>query len=402
MMKLIGMLVVLLVASTGGGCARTLEQQRVDATLAIAALEKGDFESAGRHADEVLGRGDDNAYAHLVRAFQRYHDTMSRLFADFQTVVIAAMGLGRSNARYLKTALAQAEASLESVEEDLAAATRPDIVLDFCPGCWNRDWNQDGRIDSRDEWLFAVDLDADGNEIPAGDSRRHPTFRFDVGDVVWARAFIAFHRAALDLALAFSWLDLAPQVLNTSSSDRIVIPLIEPPRVSSARDRILEGIDLAAQSRELILAETDDEREWLPSPTQKDHAIPMSVDSQLFDTWDGILNDVRRLLKAEEGLSAAEMISLDDSTQISHPPTGYINLGKMFDEPKDIVVEIETIDALDHDKNTDALFKQFFGKYYVSNMKPSPILKRAARMKDEIDSGLEPMERKLRYLLWLN
>ena len=55
-----------------------------------------------------------------------------------------------------------------------------------------------------------------------------------------------------------------------------------------------------------MLAEVDDDREWLPNPKQKSHAMPLTVDDALFDTWGGVLSDVRKLLLGQEGLSVAD------------------------------------------------------------------------------------------------
>jgi hypothetical protein len=47
-------------------------------------------------------------------------------------------------------------------------------------------------------------------------------------------------------------------------------------------------------------------------------------------------------------------------------------------------------------------FRVFFGVYHATSMKPSPLVARLVRMRAEIDRGDEALERKLRYLFWLN
>ncbi len=399
--KGIKLVILLSLLVTGFGCARNLQQQKTDAENALSALQDGDFETARKESAAVLEDDDDNPYGRLTRAVTQYRETMSQLFADMQTAVLAAAGLGRFNEKYLRAALTQAESELKRVGEDLAAATHPDISLDLCLGCWERDWNHDGRIDETDEWIMAIDLDAQGRTIPAGDERRRPTFRFDVGDVVWAGAFVQFHRAVLDLALAFQWSELAKQLIEQKDPEQFVIALVDASRVAEARQRILEGIELAEKSRALISAEIDDDREWLPNPKQRDHPIPMPVDEKLYATWGGLLGDVRRLVKGEEGVSVAEIVDIAE-LKCSNLPPGYISIGKMFDTPNDIVIEMEAIDDLDSCREPAIALNRIFGDSYIHEMKPSPILRRAARMKDEVDRGVESIERKLRYLIWLN
>ena len=48
------------------------------------------------------------------------------------------------------------------------------------------------------------------------------------------------------------------------------------------------------------------------------------------------------------------------------------------------------------------MLQDIFGNDYVRAMKPSPLVRRLARMSREVEHGEESLERKLRYLFWLN
>jgi len=99
---------------------------------------------------------------------------------------------------------------LEAVDRDLAVvAGDREFSLELCLACWERDWNRNGRIDEADRKLFELEFDGKGGELAEGDPRRRPTFRFDTGDAEWARAMIAFQRAAGELVLAYQWSDRA-------------------------------------------------------------------------------------------------------------------------------------------------------------------------------------------------
>jgi hypothetical protein len=50
----------------------------------------------------------------------------------------------------------------------------------------------------------------------------------------------------------------------------------------------------------------------------------------------------------------------------------------------------------------EGALRSVFGVYYVEKMKPSPLVGRLARVRSEIDRGEDSLERKLRYLFWLN
>jgi hypothetical protein len=135
----------------------------------------------------------------------------------------------------------------------------------------------------------------------------------------------------------------------------------------------------------------------------------LPVDEKLYETWQGILDDVNTLVKGDEGLSVAEIAQLGGH-QWKIPPKGYINISLMLKNPKEIVIEPQAIGDIlaarymdiEDPTAVEKSLQQILGDYYVPEMKSSPLVKRLVRMKGEIDRRQEPLERKLRYLLWLN
>lgn len=85
-------------------------------------------------------------------------------------------------------------------------------------------------------------------------------------------------------------------------------------------------------------------------------------------------------------------------------PDVFIDLGAMLREPKDIVFDFDRIEhhAGDKRENVDAILRDVLGNGYKKSMKPSPIVSRLRRMKDELSRGEDTFDRKLRYLFWLN
>ncbi|MBI4704079.1 MAG: hypothetical protein HY744_23465 [Deltaproteobacteria bacterium] len=380
------------------------EQQRSDAARAVAALQQGDFAAARREAEAVLARDPSSPDAHLVAAIARYRQAMHLFYLDARTVVFGAAGAGGLNHRYLRATLEQTELELAQIDASLAvAATAPDISLELCLACWQIDWNHNRRVDRADELLFQIEIDEQGNPLPEDDARRRPTFRFDRGDVLWARAFVSFQRAALDLGLAYDWegLDEILAARDDRMPDRVVIRLAHPELVAEARRLLLAGLAFSDESRRAYLAETDDEREWVPSPRQRSHPLPLPVDQALYDTWEGVVGDLQRLVRGEEGLSVAELAQLGDH-QWKSPPQGYLDLGRMLAAPRDIVLWPKELERLDRAHDVEGALRSVLGDYYVRRMKPSPLVRRLQRMKGEMDRGEESMERKLRYLLWIN
>lgn len=390
------LLATLALPAAGCGGSMPLVKQREEASAASDDLRAGRFSEAEAKATAAIDRNGHNATARVVRAIARYVGTSRRLYG----LVFGDRRARRGpDATRLRVALEDAEQRLAAVEEDLAvAATEPSLSLELCLACWSVDWDQDGVVDRRDERLLEIEEDADGKEIPEGDPRRRPTFRFDVGDVHWARAMVSFQRAAIDLVLAYRFEDL--EVTKGKSSDgTYVIHLKDASRVRDAKRLILAGLDHADRTREAYLAETDDDREWVPSPRQASHPLPLPVDEALYATWKDVITDVRSLVHGSEGIDVAELARLAGA-KLKRAPHGFVDVGRLLSDPHDLSLSEE---ALEHaERDPDRALKSLFGDAYVAQMKPSGLPRRLLRMSQEIERGEESLGRKLRYLFWLN
>jgi hypothetical protein len=372
-------------------------------SAAVAALQAGRFEDATREAAAAIARNGGDASAHLVAAISRYKAAAHQLSADLRALMVG-LERGGVNHAYGRFALDNFEKELVLVDADLAAAARdPKVSLDLCLACWKIDWNGDGRVNRGDELLFQIEQDAAGAPIPDDDPRRKPTFRFDVGDVYWARAMLAFQDALVNVVRAFRWADLDPWLAKKDETRKVmIIHLEDKKRIALARARLLDGLGYADRARQEYLAETDDEREWVPNPRQKSHPLPLPVDEQLYRTWEGVTGDLRRLVASQEGLAVSALHKLAD--QEGNPPRGFLDLGRMLSDPKDLVLPVDDLERLiEHpSREPEKSLRGIFGSVYVNNMKPTPLLDRLARMKSELARGEETFERKLRYLFWLN
>ncbi len=386
-------------------CVTTQDQtMRINAIKPAAdALRAGKIADALTMSDKVVGQDGGNCYALMVRGIARYVSAIQKLSAD-----AAHVSSGRSQRRgfdlaFLRTAVRRMVAEFALVDSDLEKASCcKDVFLDLAPAQWMFDWNGDGRIDNRDTTLLEIELDAEGKPLPEEDRRRRPLYRYDDGDVHWARAFVNFQMAALNIALAYDW-----SIINTlmvegfKSLVEIRIKMLDKALITRARKEILTGLDCAEQARLSYLAETDDEREWIPNPRQKDHPMPLPVNEELYKTWEGVLGDVRKLVTGEEGLRLADVAELL-KLRIEPMPKGYLDFGRMFDHPRDIVINLNELATLEKSRDLEGMLRSVFGEYYLYGKKPSLITSRLKRMKREIDVGFESFGRKLRYLIWLN
>lgn len=379
---------------------------RSEASLrSVAALQAGDFDVAGLSAGEALGHDRGDAQAAAVRAVVGYKAAASHLHRELLGVIdTASRADGFDHAR-MRAALERTHQLLIAVDADLAVTAQDEaFALPLCLACWERDWNHSGEIDDGDRLLFQIEVDAEGEPIPEGEPRRKPRFRFDLGDVYWARAMVSFQRALLDLILAYRWTDVDLLFFGSASEVRqIVIHLDHPARVQSARTALLAGLDHADRARRAYLAESDDEGEWVPNPRQRNHPLPLPADDALYETWAGVLGDLRRLIDRKEAISVTEVAQLGDHVW-EHPPRGFVDVGLMLSKPRDIVFDLVELDRLDddHDQNIEQILASILGEYYVREGTPTALIRRLVRMKSEVERGEDSLERKLRYLFWLN
>jgi len=391
---------------SGCGAAPTLAARHIEAAPAVTALREGSFDDSMKQAGRVIEKDAQNPEALMVRAISRYRATMTQVALDGRTIVIGAFDGGNLNQRYLRSTAEQAEADLAAIEDDLAkVAESPDVSLELCLACYeNVDWTGDGRVNHRDELLLQIEVDERGEPLPEDDPRRTPTFRFDHGDVAWARAFIGFERAALDVILAYDYTALGDALADhRREPTRIYLKLVDRGRIGAAKSRLLEALGQSEAARQAYLRETDDDREWVPNPRQKSHPMPLPVDQALYDTWGGVLGDLQKIVRGEEGIAVADVAKLLQGEVRVTGARGYVDIGAMLENPRDITIEVRDLEALeDEPVNAGALLKSMLGEYYVDEMKPSPLPKRLARMKGEIDAHQEDIEHKLRYLFWLN
>jgi hypothetical protein len=375
---------------------RPLEVRAPEEAQTIALLREGRFSDAEQAATMIVTQHPDAAEARAVRAIARYKAAMHQLTIDVRTIAIAAAVARTINQPYLRSSFSTAEAELARVDDDLMNATDArDFTLELCIACWEVDWNQSGAVDDRDRALFEVEVDASDQPIPNGDPRRRPTFRFDFGDLYWARAMVAFQRAILDAVLARDLTELDVFANRRAPMpDRITIRVVDEARQKAGVERLKDALAFSRIEHTEYLAETDDDREWMPNPRQKNHPLPLPVDDALYENWRLILDDLDRLMKSDEGIDLSELAKLAQASSAADLH-GFADVGRFIQEPRDIVLELKTNDSAD-------FFRTALGDAYVEKMHPSPLPARLSRMKDEVDRGKESLERKLKYLLWMN
>ena len=100
-------------------------------------------------------------------------------------------------------------------------------------------------------------------------------------------------------------------------------PLLDGPRLETARQHLLTVIALSRRNWDCILAETDDRYEWIPSPKQRGVAPDARITMEMVTSWRAFLSEAEAIL---EGKILLPFWRED--------PRG-VNLGKVFSQPRD-------------------------------------------------------------------
>ena len=387
--------VILFVAACSTAPAPPPQRPTEDAP-ALAALRAAQFSHAIELANAQLAIAPRDAEAAAIHGLATYVEAATKA-ANALDVRHAFLLIDNAFTPAGQPALIALATQLEAVDRDLAVvADDPAFSLELCLACWHYDWNHDGAIDQRDDQLLQIERDASGALLPEQDPRRNPTFRFDHGDALWARAMVSFQRATLELVLAYRWSDAT----RGDTRSPVVIHLESAERVRHARELVLAGLDDSDASRRAYLAEADDDREWVPNPRQHSHPIPLEVDDRLYATWTGVVADVRDLMDGKRGLSLRELATAISPELTKLAPDAFIDVRRMFSEPTDITL---ANDAKGEDQaSMTRWLRGLLGHGYAEHMQASPLVQRLAAIRADLERGSDTLEHKLHYLLWIN
>lgn len=247
----------------------------------------------------ALARNEDRAAYAICNAIALASDAMTWWRQESGTLNFQKKEdreLIRARAESYLSRIAAIRGALERVK-----TAKPLFVIE--PGAWAVDLDGDGTVSMQERYFFwtpkrGLDMSPmvrAASEESYRKSYAAPVINVDQSDVYWALAYCNFAEAALHLALSYDFADDFSQVR-----------LVNAARVgSSAYPRLLAGLRYSAKLRESLLAETHDDREWIPNPRQTHTSFPLVMDEQTFATWGGLLKELQDLVEGKSLLGAA-------------------------------------------------------------------------------------------------
>lgn len=241
---------------------------------------------------------------------------------------------------------------LTQIKNTLEPIKDAQIKLPLRLGLTRIDFNADGKL-AEDESFWKTFSLLTG--IPATEqSAQNLAIAFDAGDVIWLRGYCNLLSAIAQVVLAYDESKLFdatahlvftqpktahPFLVNGRSpsggfdldiiSDIIAFvhlinfPIAEPERLTAAIENLQAVTALSRQSWQLILAETDDDREWLPNPRQKSVIPNAAVTQSMIDGWLTFLDEADALLTGKK------LVPLWRKREVRG-----VNLNKVFTQPR--------------------------------------------------------------------
>lgn len=279
---------------------------------------------------------------------------------------------------------------LDTAADTLAKVEDDDVKLKLPVGLIRLDLDGDGKS-TEEETFWRVFTTVPWRAAKLGDDQKRFDIGFDKADVHWTIGYTHLLRAMAEAWLAhdteqffditaplfFSGLESPYESLRRGGDARrfdmagiadliaaihlMRLEPVEPQRMHSARQHLLEMI---AQSRlcwEHAIAETDDDREWIPN-AQQTSLTPLDVTEERIEGWRLFLTEAEKVLNGERLLPHWRVIDGRG-----------INLKTVFEEPRtfDLVMWVHGAAAIPYleegelisDKTAGDLGRIFQGRF---------------------------------------
>lgn len=255
---------------------------------------------------------------------------------------------------------------LARVETTLAAIQTDDLKLPIHFGRIRIDFNGNGQAEEDETlWRLYARLNRNAANVTQADAENF-LIVFDKADATWLQGychllsalgemFLAYdHQQAFERTghvffakvetphkfladgqkvFAFGQIDIADLI---AFIHLLNFPLRDPPRMKAALTHMETVIALSRRNWREILAETDNDHEWIPSPKQTGVIPGVRVTLQMTTGWSEFLDEAERVLRGEKLIPFWR--ANDDRG---------VNLRKVFTEPRpfDLVLWAQGSDA---------------------------------------------------------
>lgn len=233
-----------------------------------------------------------------------------------------------------RKAIADFITRLDEVSQTLAkVGDNAEMKVSLRPGLVRLDFDGDGKA-AEDEVLWKVMARLMPGARASGEDAKGFLVKMDLGDVRWLQGYCHLLSAIGEVVLAhdterlfqhtaplfFADADTPFEFLKHrkrnqrgllgDSMDDILdgiafihllsFPVKEPQRMAAALHHLEDVTKLSRQSWKAIIAETDDDNEWIPNPTQTSVLGGAKVSGEMIQGWFGFLDEVDAILAGKK------------------------------------------------------------------------------------------------------
>jgi hypothetical protein len=317
------------------------------AELTERLLTAGKLSEADSALSEVLKAHPDDAEARFGLGVSRFLRGVERLSQSFHRYGIRG-GVGPPFARLpvppndhsepiryadLRNVLQALADDLANTESTLARIGDKEVKLPLHFGRIRLDLDGDGQAGPDERlWKLYLVLNQAARSQVSDEQCEAFVIAFDRGDVAWLRGYCHLLMALLESYLAhdgqrlfdhtgpmfftkaatpFPFIvrgtvrnegpfDLSDALDAVAMIHLLQLPVIEPERLKAALRHLESMIGLSRESWRYVLAETDNDHEWVPNPRQQSVLLGRTVNEEMVKVWMTFLDESEAIFEGKK------------------------------------------------------------------------------------------------------
>jgi hypothetical protein len=260
--------------------------------------------------------------------------------------------------------------------------------LQLRPQTWQLDLDGNGNIDPWEAQFFALPNRGNNTSFALSmpsestDVQSDTLIKTDASDILWALSYHQFIEGIVAMAQAHS-LNLRDEANRTNKG---WITLDDKAAWQRAHGLIAQGMTTSLALRESVLAETDNDAEWIPNPKQSNSSFPMVLQQADFDTWKLMLTEAKKLWLGQTLLTPNKLAAglLGQNARWCENGTG-LDIPKLFTtNPPNSMINLQ----------------EYSGACSpISGQRPASMLPEMVELRRK---NTTPGDRMVRYMYWVN
>jgi len=169
------------------------------------------------------------------------------------------------------------------------------------PANWTLDLDGNASIETWERYFFAIPKRGKRpfqfrmpNNEPSyyqDEYQLDASVRIDQSDILWTLSYHYFAEALLETVLSYT--------ITRQNLTGHAIELFDPSGMKRANRLMVRGFQTSEAMRRAVLAEKDDDHEWIANPTQVNTVFPLPLDAADFKVWGTALGFVIPLFEGK-------------------------------------------------------------------------------------------------------